>query len=321
MSNYLRIKPLFFIIYLSFIILIRGKIVQQYEIDNNNNNNPSLQKEYKHCEFNNENKPTFLFSENNKKVKVLKLEKNKIEYNEEIFDYILDLSNITDDKKKDKDLLIYTNFTEENIYYYFDNPNNIDNRSLSTFDIVENKIIQQHYKDNLTIVINSINKNGIGFIDFSFESQGLYEVNKNITREAFYNKDINIQKSKDESKYYINLIPTDNNSDAYFIQFTSSLSKEEKNKLKLYYLNSVNQESIEEVKKAIKNKPLKRDKKINGKIEIFAYEYNGLEEDGKLTLAYNRIKGEGIVGFITSISVLFFILIIIIIIFLKNTYS
>ena len=82
----------------------------------------------------------------------------------------------------------------------------------------------------------------------------------------------------------------------------------------------MNQASIEEVIKALKNKPLKRDKKINGKIEIFAYEYSG-ENDIQLTLNYNRIKGEGIAGFITSISVLFFFLIIIVIIFLKNTYS
>ena len=83
----------------------------------------------------------------------------------------------------------------------------------------------------------------------------------------------------------------------------------------------MNQKSIEEVKTALKNKPLKRDKKINGKIEIFCYEYSDLEENGSLTLEYNRIKGEGIAGFITSISTLFFILIIIVIIFLKNTYS
>jgi len=318
MSNYLNIKPLFYILHLSIIILISGKIVPQYDIDNKNI--PSVQNEYKHCEFNKENNPKFFLPEKDKKVNVLQWGKKKIEYQEEISYHILNLSNISNDVKNNKDLLIYTNFTEENIYYYFDNPSHTENISLSTFGIIENKNISQHDNDNLIIVINSKKANGKGFIDFSFENQGIFELNKNITRESIYKKDINLETSKNISKYYINLIPTDNNSDAYFIQFNSSL-KDEKDKLKLYYLNSVNQESIEEVINALKNKPLKRDKKINGKIEIFAYEYSDLREGGTLTLAYNRIKGEGIVGFITSMSVLFFILIIIVIIFLKNTYS
>ena len=316
MSNYLRIKSLFFILYLSIFIIINGKIAPQYDIVNNNI--PSVQNEYKHCEFNKENNPKFFDPENDREIKFLKPGKNPIEYKNEISYYILNLSNITYNEKKGKDLLIYTNFEEEKIYYYFDNQ--IENISLSTFDIIENKIINQHDKDNLTIVINSKKKNGKGVIDFSFENQGIFKVNKNITREVFYNQDIKLEPSINISKYYINLIPTDNNSDAYFIQLNSSL-KDEKDKLKLYYLNSVNQESIEEVIKALKNKPLKRDKKINGKIEIFAYEYSDLRVEGNLTLAYNRIKGEGIVGFIISMSVLFFILIIIVIIFLKNTYN
>ena len=316
MSNYLSRKPLFFILCLSIIIFISGKITP-HDIDNNIF--PSLQNEYKPCEFNNENNPKLPISENDDEEKELKLKNNTIVYNNEISNYKLNLSDYLDNENKTKDLLIYTNFTEENIYYYFDNPNNKKNISLSTFDIVENQIIQQPDKHNLKIVINSTKSSGIGFIDFSFEDPGLFEVNKNITREAFYNKTISIQKNN-SIKYYINLIPTDNNSDAYFLQFTSTVPKEEKDTLNLYYLNSVDQTSIEGVKTALKNKPLKRDKKINGKIEIFAYEYSG-ENDIKLTLNYNRIKGEGIAGFITSISALFFILIIIVIIFLKNTYS
>jgi hypothetical protein len=316
MSNYLSIKPLFFILCLSIIIFICGKIAQP---DIDNNIFPSLQNEYKPCEFNNENNPKLPISEIDDEEKELKLKNNTMVYNNEISNYKLNLSDYLDNENKTKDLLIYTNFTEENIYYYFDNPNNKKNISLSTFDIVENQIIQQPDKHNLKIVINSTKSSGIGFIDFSFETQGLFEVNKNITREAFYNKTISIQKNN-SIKYYINLIPTDNNSDAYFLQFTSTVPKEEKDTLNLYYLNSVDQTSIEGVKTALKNKPLKRDKKINGKIEIFAYEYSG-ENDRELTLNYNRIKGEGIAGFITSISALFFILIIIVIIFLKNTYS
>ena len=314
MSNYLSRKPLFFILCLSIIIFISGKITP-HDIDNNIF--PSLQNEYKPCEFNNENNPKLPISENDNEEKELKLKNNTIVYNKEISNYKLNLSDYLDNENKTKDLLIYTNFTEENIYYYFSNSNNIEYIPLPTFDIIENTIIQQH--DNLTIVINSTKKNGNGFIDFSLEIHGFFEVNKNITREAFYNKTISIQKNN-SIKYYINLIPTDNNSDAYFLQFTSTVPKEEKDTLNLYYLNSVDQTSIEGVKTALKNKPLKRDKKINGKIEIFAYEYSG-ENDRELTLNYNRIKGEGIAGFITSISALFFILIIIVIIFLKNTYS
>ena len=316
MSNYLRIKPLFFILYLSLFIIISGKIVPQYDIDNKNI--PSVQNEYKHCEFNNENNQEFFVSENDKEIKDLQPGINLIEYKNGISYYALNLS--LDNETKDKDLLIYTNFTKEEICYYFDNQTQDENISFSTFDIIENEIINQHDKDNLTIVINSTKKNGTGFIDFSFEKQGIYEVNKNITREVFYNQIIKLETSKNISKYYINLIPKDKNSDAYFIQFNTNL-KNEKDKLKLYYLNSVNQESIKEVINVLKNKPLKRGKKINGKIDIFAYEYSDLREEGNLTLAFNRIKGEGIPGFIISMSALFLILIIIVIIFLKNTYS
>ena len=317
MSKYLKITPLFLILCLSIIIFISGKLAPQYNIDNNTI--PSLENEYKHCESNNEHNPKHFFPENNNEENFIQLNYsiNKIEYTDEISKYILDLKEIREDEKNGKDLLIYTNFTEEAIYYYFDNQNNYEN--ISTFEIIENNKL--HDKDNLTIVINSKKRKGIGFIDFSFENQGLFKVNKNITREDFYKQSINLEKSKNDSKYYINLIPTDNNSEVYFIQLNFSILKKEKDKLNLYYLNNVNQESIKEVIEALKNKPLKRDKKINGKIEIFAYNYSGLEEDGTLTLAYNRIKGEGIAGFITSISVLFFILIIIVIIFLKNTYS
>jgi len=317
MSKYLKITPLFLILCLSIIIFISGKLEPQYNIDNNTI--PSLKNKYKHCESNNEHNPKILFPGYNNEENFIQLNYsiNKIEYTDEISKYMLDLKEIREDEKNGKDLLIYTNFTEEAIYYYFDNQNN--NENISTFEIIENNKI--HDKDNLTIVINSKKRKGIGFIDFSFENQGLFKVNKNITREDFYKQSVNLEKSKNDSKFYINLIPTDNNSEVYFIQLNFSILKKEKDKLNLYYLNNVNQKSIKEVISALKNKPLKRDKKINGKIEIFAYNYNDLEEDGTLTLAYNRIKGEGIAGFITSISVLFFILIIIVIIFLKNTYS
>lgn len=319
MSKYLKITPLFFILCLSIILFISGKIEPQYNIDNKTI--PSLQNEYKNCESesNNENNQKIFFPENKKEENFTQLNNgiNTIEYTYEISNYILDLKKIGEDEKNGKDLLIYTNITEETIYYYFDNQNNYEN--ISTFEIIENKNL--HDKNNLKIVINSKKRNGVGFIDFSFENQGLFKVNKNITREVFYKQSINLEKSKNDSKYYINLIPTDNNSEVYFIQLYFSILKKEKDKLNLYYLNTVNQKSIKEVIKALKSKPLKRDKKINGKIEIFAYNYSDLEEDGTLTLAYNRIKGEGIASFITSISVLFFILIIIVIIFLKNTYS
>lgn len=312
MLHYLNLKPLFFILSLLNIIFIKGKLAYQHGMDNNNI--PSFLNEYKYCEFNDKNKQKIFFSDNNNEATYLEFEKNIIDYKTEVSNYIYRLNSYD---KMDKDLLIYTNFTEEKIYYYFDGQNNRE--YLSTFDIVKNEIIKD--KVNLSIVINSTKANGIGFIEFNYTNKGMFEVNKDITREAFYHQTIKMEKDKSDSKYYINLIPTDNNSDSYFIQLTSSLSKKEKDKVNLYYLNLVNQESIEEVIKALKNKPLKRDKKINGKIEIFAYEYSGLEEDGDLTLNYNRIKGEGIIGFITSISVLFFILIIIVIIFLKNTYS
>jgi len=74
MSNYLRIKSLFFILYLSIFIIINGKIAPQYDIVNNKI--PSVQNEYKHCEFNKENNPKFFDPENDREIKFLKPGKN-----------------------------------------------------------------------------------------------------------------------------------------------------------------------------------------------------------------------------------------------------
>ena len=238
-----------------------------------------------------------------------------ISFKNEILNYKLDLKNITDEDK-DKELLLYTNLTNQLIYL-------LDNNrpeKVSLFYIISNEYIKNN--ESLRFQINAKNVTGQGFIDFLFVNKGEFKVNQGITREKFYNKKITIKKAEFKKLYYINFIPTDNNSDAYYLQFyyNISISKEEKQKVKLYYLNNLSNNTIEQILYDIKKKPFKRDRKINGKIEIFSFEYNNLEIDNALCLKYTRIKGEGILGFILTLSILSFCLIILVVIFLKNLY-
>ena len=56
--------------------------------------------------------------------------------------------------------------------------------------------------------------------------------------------------------------------------------------------------------------PMKRERYINGKAEIFGYSYDGLNKDIGIEIKYKRIKGDGITGPIVSLSVLFVALVI-----------
>ena len=245
----------------------------------------------------------------------LELKYNLISLENETLNYILDLKNITDEDK-DKELLLYTNLTNK-LIYLLDNNNT---QEIPLFYIISNEYIKNN--ESLRFQIDANNVIGKGFIDFLFVNKGEFEVNQNIIREEFYSKNITIKKAEFNSHYYINFIPTDNNSDLYYLQFSynDSISSGDKEKIKLYYLNNINNNTIEGIINDIKHKPMKRDRKINGKIEIFAIEYNKLEKDNALCLKYNKIKGEGILGFILTLSILFFFLIILVSIFLKNIY-
>ena len=244
----------------------------------------------------------------------LELKYNLISFENKIVNYKLDLKNITDENK-DKELLIYTNLTNK-LIYLLDN----DTKEVPLFYIISNEYIKNN--ESLRFQIDANNETGEGFIDFLFVNKGEFEVNQDIIREKLYVQNITIKKAEFKNHYYINFIPTDNNSDLYYLQFTYNypISSEDKEKVKLYYLNNINNNTIEGIINDIKHAPMKRDRKINGKIEIFAIEYNKLEKDNELRLNYNKIKGEGILGFILTLSILSFFLIILVVIFLKNLY-
>ena len=65
---------------------------------------------------------------------------------------------------------------------------------------------------------------------------------------------------------------------------------------------------------------MKRERYINGKIEIFGYLYSNLDKEFNISISYKQIKGTGIVGPAVSLSVLFAALVVVVAFFIKNTY-
>ena len=150
-----------------------------------------------------------------------------------------------------------------------------------------------------------------------------FEINKNITREHFYNTSITMLKGISKQKFFINIIPTDNNSDLYFFQTNrSSIRGENKDRINFIYVNNFSTfgDDIEALYKNITTNFMKRERYINGKIEIFGYLYSGLNQDYDVTISYKQIKGTGIVGPAVSLSVLFAALVVVVAFFIKNTY-
>ena len=163
-----------------------------------------------------------------------------------------------------------------------------------------------------------------GFIDVKIIDKDLFEINKDVIREKFYKGSIEMLKNESGNKFYINYIPLDNNSDLYFFQTNkSSVRDENKDRFKLYYFNdfqSFKNKTLEELYEHIMQNPMKRERYISGKIEIFGYSYSGLDKDLYIKKGYEQIKGDGIIGPAVSLSVLFAALIIVVAIFIKNTY-
>ena len=150
-----------------------------------------------------------------------------------------------------------------------------------------------------------------------------FEINKNITREYFYNTSITMSKDISKQKFFINIIPTDNNSDLYFFQTNrSSIRGENKDRINFIYVNNFSTfgVDIDALYKNITTNFMKRERYINGKIEIFGYLYSGLNQDYDVTISYKQIKGTGIVGPAVSLSVLFAALVVVVAFFIKNTY-
>ncbi len=310
MSYYKNKKIFNYIYFLLIIVYVNGKIYR----DNNkliamNLNEINLNTD---CHSLNSVKSNIInFSLKDYDTTDLDLGNNIINYSDKTNYYFLNLSY---DSIVGKELLLYTNLTND--LFFSENNNEL---KLSTFEKYSNEFILNH--EYLTFIMHPKNGAGQGFIDFFLVNEGEFQVNQNILREKFYNQNITLLNRVNRIQYYINLIPTDNNSDLYYLQFSySSTDSSEKEKIKLYYINNISNNTIKDTIDYLKKKQMKRDKKINGKIEILAIEYNDLKEDINLTLKYNRIKGDWIAGFILTLSVLFIILIIIVFIFLKNAY-
>lgn len=296
--------------YVLFILLIfisKGKItldnmkIENKDLDENNIN--------KICDFNLINS-NYLQDSTNDSLIELKLGKNNLNSTKDSI-YFLNLNEI--EIKNKEDLIIYTNLTKE-LYIVKEN-DEIENINF-TFHILK----YNDYIENKTNITFKLNESQQGFIDLSL-SQGEFQINKNIIREQFYKRDIKLKKGENHKLYYINYIPSDNDSDCYYLQYDFDPdSSSEKKKIYLYYLNKLNEESWDKIFREFKDNEVTRDRNIKGKIELFGIEYKDLKKNITLELKYNRIKGEGNTGFIMTLSILFFILTIIVGIFLRNAY-
>ena len=223
--------------------------------------------------------------------KSLEVEKNKI--------YVLNFANLNYEEDKN-DLLIYTD-----LHTVQDN--------ISQFDI-----FNETKNKNITFIPSATKS---GFIDVEKVNKNEYQINKNIIRENFYQGNIFMKTNRVEKQFYINIIPTDNNSDLYFFQTNiSSVRDDNRDRINLYYFNDFENKNLKEIIDYIKENPMKRERYINGKVEIFGYDYKNLDKDFYISKGYTRIKGKGTLGPILSLSILFAALVVVTAIFIKNTY-
>ena len=222
---------------------------------------------------------------------------NRLEINDSV-DYCLNCTNLY---SGNNDLLIFTDLYD-----------------------VQNVITQVDVW-NTSFIIIKFNGTGnkTGFINIKNISKGLFEINKNTTREYFYNTNIRMFTGKTEQKFYINIIPNDNNSDLYFFQTNkSSVRGDDKERINFYYINDFSKfgDNIEFLYGNATSNLMKRERYINGKIEIFGYAYSGLGTELYISISYKQIKGDGITGPAVSLSVLFAGLVVVVAFFIKNTY-
>lgn len=165
-------------------------------------------------------------------------------------------------------------------------------------------------------------KNKTGFIQIKKIPKGEFEINKQVTREYIYNFNITMNKTITERKFYINIIKNGNDSDNYFLLNTrSSIRDDNKNRINFSYLNNFKIfDNISDIYENVTKTFMKRERYINGTIEIFGYSYSGLDRDIIITMSYKKIKGDGPTGPAVSLSVLFVALVIVVVVFIKNTY-
>ena len=237
---------------------------------------------------------------NDPNTKVLKKGYNEIKVNKNE-QFTLNFTNLNYDKAE-QDLLIYTDLNKVS-------------EDISQFDIFNETLYAEK------IIKFTPNEDKSCFLDIEIVNKGEFVVNKNITREGFYKGVIDMRQNDQESKFYVNLIPSDNNSDLYFFQTNiSSVRDDNKDRINLYYFNDFGNKKLGEVISYIKANPMKRERCINGKVEIFGFDYKNLDKDIKVKIGYTQIKGTGILGPILSLSILFAALVVVTAIFIKNTY-
>lgn len=298
-------NPMKYILFILFIFIYKGKSVsynneiQDKDLDKININ--------KICDSSN------LFISNYFQDSInLNLGENILNFSNSESIYSLSLNQ---SEKTNKDLIIYTNLTDKLFIMDKDKEININ----STFHILGYDFLVNSEQINFKLLSGDHFEQG--FLDLRLENKGEFQIN-HIIRENFYDRKIKLNKNEDKNIYYINYIPSDNNSDCYYLQFSfsSSASKHDKENIKLFYLNKFKDKRLKKIIEELKNKEVKRDRSINGKLEIFGIQCKNLKHDVELELEYNRIKGEGSTGIILTLSVLFFILIIVVGIFFKNVY-
>lgn len=294
MNNRIILLLLFITVVTYDINKIKEEQSKFYE-DNSPNEMLKLQK-------NGKNSERLLNAENN----ILNLTIGKNERDFKINErYILDFSNITYDNTIE-DLLIYTNLQDIQ-----DNISQID---------IFNKVNETFYPEKKITFISKGEKKQ-GFIDIEKVNKDEYVINKNIIRENFYKGAIRMNKTIEDTKFFVNIIPSDNNSDLYFFQTNrTSVRDDNKNRFKLYYFHDFGSKTLKEVINYIQDHPMKRERYINGKLEIFGYYYKDLDKDIYISKQYKQIKGTGILGPILSLSILSAALIVVVAFFIKNTY-
>ena len=225
---------------------------------------------------------------------------NKIEVAKNV-EFTLNFANINYNSDE-KDLLMYTDLNKVN-------------ENISQFDIFNETL----YKDNIIKFIPTETKTC--FLDIQLVNKGEYIINKNIIRENFYKGVIEMFPNEQKSKFFVNIIPSDNNSDLYYFETNvSSVRDENKDRIHLYYFNDFENKKLGEIISYIQENPMKRERYINGKLEIFGYDYKDLDKNIKVSIDYKQIKGTGILGPILSLSILFAALVVVTAIFIKNTY-
>ena len=294
MNNRIILLLLFITVVTYDINKIKEEQSKFYE-DNSPNEMLKLQK-------NGKNSERLLNAENN----ILNLTIGKNERDFKINErYILDFSNITYDNTIE-DLLIYTNLQDIQ-----DNISQID---------IFNEVNETFYPEKKITFISKGEKKQ-GFIDIEKVNKDEYVINKNIIRENFYKGAIRMNKTIEDAKFFVNIIPSDNNSDLYFFQTNrTSVRDDNKNRFKLYYFHDFGSKTLKEVINYIQDHPMKRERYINGKLEIFGYYYKDLDKDIYISKQYKQIKGTGILGPILSLSILSAALIVVVAFFIKNTY-